>query len=114
MIYFSERSFSVFSYDISHGLLLLRSGKTNDYNTRIDILFKDVVAIESRMKINKILIKIEDPSFISNAMSKSSLIIEPGHKVYSLTSDDWVGFIVGGMITVHEDNEDFFKKSFLL
>ena len=40
----SDRKFSVFSYGISHGPLLLRSGKTNEHHTRIDVLILDVRA----------------------------------------------------------------------
>ena len=37
-----DRTFSLHLYWVSHGLLLLRSGKTKEYPTRIDILFSDV------------------------------------------------------------------------
>ena len=49
LIYESDRLFSVFGYSMCHGLLLLRSGKSNEYpNTRVDVLFQDVRAIEIR------------------------------------------------------------------
>lgn len=114
MIYSSDRSFSVFSYDIRHGLLLLRSGKTDVHSSRVDILFKDVVAMELRMLMNKILIKNEDPIFLDNVMSKSSAIIEPGHKVYSLNCDDWTGFVIGGVLNINEDDKSFFESSMLI
>jgi hypothetical protein len=41
-------------------------------------------------------------------------VIEPGHKVYSLTCDGWAGYVVGGIMRVHEDEKDFFEPSFLL
>jgi len=37
-----DRMFSLHLYWVSHGLLLLRSGKSNQQPTRIDILFGDV------------------------------------------------------------------------
>ena len=37
-----DRSFSLYLYWISHGLLLLRSGQTAQHPTRLDILFGDV------------------------------------------------------------------------
>jgi hypothetical protein len=37
-----DRSFSLHLYWVSHGVLLLRSGKTNTHPCRIDILFGDV------------------------------------------------------------------------
>jgi hypothetical protein len=47
-----KRSFVVFSYYMGHGVLLLRSRKTLEHPTRIDILFKDVRAIEIRAWFN--------------------------------------------------------------
>ena len=37
-----ERTFSLHLYWVSHGLLLLRSGKTAQHPSRVDILFQDV------------------------------------------------------------------------
>lgn len=37
-----QRTFSIHLYWVSHGLLLLRSGKDRNHATRIDILFQDV------------------------------------------------------------------------
>ena len=37
-----DRQFSVHLYWVSHGLLLLRSGKVSDAHKRVDILFCDV------------------------------------------------------------------------
>src|SRR4030081_3002378 len=44
----SDRKFSVVSYGVSHGPLLLRSGKNNEHQTRIDVLILDVRAMEIR------------------------------------------------------------------
>jgi hypothetical protein len=49
LIYESDRLFSLFGYTVSHKMLLFRSGKSNESpTTRVDILFKDVRAMEIR------------------------------------------------------------------
>jgi hypothetical protein len=45
LVYESDRLFSVFGYSMSHGLLLLRGGKSNETPaTRMAILFQGVRA----------------------------------------------------------------------
>jgi hypothetical protein len=51
LVYESDRDVSVFGFSMSHGQLLLRSGKSNEnQNTRVDVLFQDVRAIEIRAR----------------------------------------------------------------
>jgi hypothetical protein len=71
LLYESGRLFSVFGYAMSHGLLLLRSGKSHEApTTRVDILFSDVRAIEIRMWFRGIKIEEVDPTFLDRQHSK--------------------------------------------
>ena len=111
----SDRVFSVFSYDISHGLLLLRSGKERYGKNakRVDILFQDVVSIECRMTIDGLEIKKENEIFLEEFKSKPSQIIEVGHNIFSISSKDWSGYVVAGSMTFFEDDRDFMASSSL-
>jgi hypothetical protein len=109
-----KRKFAVFSYNINHGLLLIRSGKTPAHRTRIDILFQDVWAIECRTEFEDLRIEEVAPDFLNSVRSKAAAVLEPGHKVYALKSSDWVGFVVGGIVSHHEDEGEFFAPSYLL
>ena len=109
-----DRKFVVFSYEISHGLLLLRSAKNPLQPKRIDILFQDVRALECRTEFENLTIEEVGPEFLDGVRSKAREVIEPGNKVYSLTSGDWIGYVVGGIVTQCEDEEDFFAVSRLL
>ena len=40
------RRFQIWLYSVSHGQLLLRSNRSGEFSTRIDVLFKNVAAIE--------------------------------------------------------------------
>ncbi len=109
-----DRLFMLVSYEISHGLLLLRSGKSPANPKRIDILFQDVRAIECRTVFDGLIIEEVDPSFLNSAGTKARDVIEPGHKVYKLMCEDWVGYVVGGIVSQSEDNEEFFEPSGLI
>ena len=109
-----KRRFVLFSYHVSHGLLLLRSGKSPAHSKRIDILFQDVRALECRTDLEDLVIEEVGPEFLNTVRSKASEVIEPGHRVYSLKSGGWIGFVVGGIVSHHEDEEEFFASSSLL
>jgi hypothetical protein len=109
-----RRPFVLFSYNVSHGLLLLRSAKSAHQPKRIDILFQDVRALECRTQLEDLEIAEVGVDFLDDLRSKPAETIEEGHRVYSLKSGNWVGFIVGGIVTHHEDDADFFSPSKLL
>jgi hypothetical protein len=110
----SARTFSLFSYAMSHGLLLLRSGKTNEHKTRVDILFHDVRVMEIRAWFKGLLIREALPAAIASRLSNPSDMIEIGNKVYLLEAAGWQGFVVGGILTTCEDDGEMFARSPLL
>jgi len=115
-LYESDRVFSIYGYAMSHGLLLLRSGKSNETpTTRVDILFRDVRAIEIRTWFKGIRIEeVDDPRFLDGQASKPEEMIEPGNRIYALTSSAWKGFIVAGIVTFTEDGGELFGPSSLV
>jgi len=103
-LFTSDRSFVVFSYAMSHGLLLLRSRKLPPATpTRLDILFKDVRALEIRCWFDGLTIEEVGVDFLQGVRSNPAPLIERGNKVYALKSTGWVGFVVGGIVSFHED-----------
>jgi hypothetical protein len=110
----SDRKFSVFSYGISHGLLLLRSGKTDEHNTRIDVLIRDVRAMEIRSWFEGLEITEADREYLREFRSNPIEMIEPGNRVYALWGKGWQGFIVGGILSVQEDESEYMAPTGLL
>ena len=116
IVYESDRLFSLFGYSMSHGLLLLRSGKSNETpSTRVDILFQDVRAVEIRAWFKGIRVEqTDDSGFLDGQRSKPTDMIEPGNKIYALSSTGWQGFIVGGIVRFKEDDGEIFGPSALV
>ena len=110
----SDRKFSVFSYSVSHGPLLLRSGRTNEHPTRIDVLILDVRAMEIRSWFEGFEIALVDQDYLRDFRSRPAEMMEPGLNVYATSGKGWQGFIVGGKLFVHEDGADFTAPSALL
>jgi hypothetical protein len=114
-IFQSERTFVIYSYHHSHGLLLLRSTKTQSAPTRLDVLFQDVRAMELRGWFKGISIEIvDDPDFLREFPSQPMEMIEPGNVVYLLRGENWKGFVVGGIVRTHEDMGEYGDPSALI
>lgn len=113
-IYESSRTFVLFSYSAGRGLLLLRSRKSNDHMTRLDILFQDVRAIELRTWFDGIRIEEVDPRYIANRESRPESFMEVGNRAYALTGTGWAGFVLGGIVNVHEDDGEYMSPSRLV
>ena len=114
LLFESDRRFSLFGYAMSHGLLLLRSGKTNDYHTRVDVLIRDVRAMELRSWFQRVVIEEVDKAFLAGFRSNPIDMVENGNRVFSFRGDNWAGFVVGGVLSVHEDDGDLMGPSALL
>lgn len=113
-VFESTRTFVLFSYDGSHGLLLLRSRKTPQYPKRIDVLFQDVRAMELRSWFEGVRVEEADASALQGQKSKPEKMIEKGNKVYMIHGLDWSGFVVGGIVSIKEDEGEFGDQSELL
>lgn len=110
----SARKFSVFGYSISHGTLLLRSARSDEHGLRLDVLIKDVRALEIRSWFEGIEIIEVEPSFLNGFPSRPIDMLDVGLKVYALLGTGWRGFVVGGGLFFHEDDAGFMEPSALL
>lgn len=90
--YRASRHFQVWLYTVSHGQLLLRSVKSADHATRIDLLFKAV-------------------EFVEIPTSFDGLQVERVEREYRLSGDGWRGRIVAGSCFAAEDDGDYFDPS---
>jgi hypothetical protein len=110
----SNRSFVIYSYTASHGLLLLRSRKTKEISTRLDVLFQDVRAMEIRSWFTGLTIEEVGADFLKSFASNPAQMVEPGNKIYALRGIGWQGFIVAGIVSSKEDNDEFAAPSRLV
>lgn len=110
----SDRKFSVFSYGISHGPLLIRSGKTDQHQSRIDILVNDVRAVDIRSWFEGIEISEVAQDYLRDFPSNPIEMMEIGLRAYKLAGRGWKGFVVGGSLSIHEDEAEFMAPSALL
>ena len=103
--YSSTRSFTVWSYFVSHGHLLLRSGKY-EHKTRVDLLFSDVVWMNLRSWMTHL--KIQEVAWSADLQ----LPLNPDddeyrlRKVFLIEFDEGKGFVVAGGVSMNEDERE--------
>jgi hypothetical protein len=113
--YASQRTFQLFSYGVTHGLLLLRSCKTDTDPTRVDILFREVRAMELRSWFEGIeIVEEESSAFLAARPSRPVPMFDKEIRFYRLKGTGWEGFVVGGIVSYLEDDGDFADPSALI
>lgn len=70
--------------------------------------------MEVRCWSNGIRIEEVGLEYLLGFKSNPTEVVEVGNRVYSVRGEGWEGFIVGGVMLTHEDNEDFGSGSPLL
>ena len=110
-----HRSFRLFFYWVSHGLLLLRSAKTKEDPRRIDILFGDVrwMTLPGSFKG----IRIERGELSDIPLPLTAHVKEEAHfmSVYKVISQGVTHHVLASEgVSVSEDQGNFFENSPLL
>ena len=88
----SGRHFQMWKYTVSHAMLLLRSVKDDDQQTRIDVLFLGV-------------------SHVQLPTSFDGLRIERVGDAFSLSGSGWQGTVVALNMVHAEDVGEYFEPS---
>jgi len=90
------------SYAASHGLLLLRGNRTNNVATTIDILFRDVRAMDVRAWSEGMEIGLDGGTSLESHPSRPLEMLEPGLNVYRLSGRGWNGFVIASRVDSKE------------
>ena len=109
-LFASSRLFQIWFYSVSHSILLLRSVKSEDASSRIDIAFKNTKSINLTTIFNGLIIEVNDNlNELDMMKSDSSLVRE-----YRVKSDTIEGYVLAGDVSWLEDHGEFFDTSELL
>lgn len=108
----SERHFQMWRYLVSHRQLLLRSTKTSAAQVRVDLLFKDVSAINLVTTLDGVVIRLAEPKAISMPATLADVL--GTRKIYQITTHGFSGHVVAGSFTSHEDEGEYYEPSALL
>ena len=108
---FLGRSFQIWSFTVSHSQLLLRSVKTAEFPSRIDILFKDVDRINLPVSLRGLTVREVSGNAESIGITPP---LSEGSRLFEVESEQFVGYVAAGAMLTHEDQGDYCDPSGLL
>ena len=107
-----RRRFELWSYVVSHGQLLVRSNKSNEWSTRIDILFKDVVVMEIPTLFDEILVRRSSQEEARSLQDRLGGVPTERRKLFIVQGLNFSGYVVAGAVFWHEDQGEFYDNSY--
>jgi hypothetical protein len=112
-IFKSDRYFTLYDIVVSHGQLLLRSQKTDELTSNIDIIFFDTTFIQSFSRLKGVQIKRvknDDVSIINYGTVKKYLSYDNNY-LFEIESNDEKYYIAASFVKVFENQLDFAESS---
>ncbi|MGM9475213.1 hypothetical protein ACS5PU_02240 [Pedobacter sp. GSP4] len=110
-IFKSYRYFTTFDIKISHGQLLLRSQKNENYSHNIDVIFFNTVYMQLFNRLNGICIEIADENKILEYDSVSSYLSSENNYLFEITSGLEKYYVAASFVKVFENELDFNETS---
>lgn len=113
-VFDSNRRFQVWSYEVGHGLLLLRSTKNVNNPTQVDLLFTNVAFLSLPVLFDGICISIASIEEMHKIVIQTAELQVQNRKCYYLAGQNWIGCVVAEEVTALEDSSSYFERSALL
>jgi|SRR5947209_3708 hypothetical protein len=109
----SDRRFQIWNYTVGHLSLLLRSTKSADSGTRIDVLFKGVKAFHLPTSFTGLSIAEASEEDARKLCSlRQSLSFGKDVKVFKVQGIDFVGYVAALIVFCHEDEGEYNDPGF--
>ena len=100
--------FQLWGYTVSHGQLLLRSPKSDERPTQIDVLFKNVGFIQLPIALDGLEIHLSKPTRLGAARG---ILVGPSRQLYELIGRNAVGYVTAGTCVWNEGGHDYGERS---
>lgn len=107
-----ERHFQMWLYTASHGQLLLRSNRSDLYSTRVDVLFKNVTAVQLRTDFDLQSILEVSINEVADGSISAFGMVGANQRIFMLVGPSFSGHVVAGALHWHEDVGQHFDDSF--
>ena len=111
----SQRHFKIWKYLISHGQLLMRSVPTDAERNRVEVLFRNVLAIKTTMELDNLTIR--EPSeeeLLTMAQQIGMPVSRLGGTAFVIETLTSTGYIIASDFATVEDDGNYKTPSSLL
>jgi hypothetical protein len=112
-IIYSDRRFQIWKYTVGHSQLLLRSTKSADFSTRIDVFFKGVKEFHLPTIFTGLSMMEASQTDARKLCSlRESLSFSKDVKIFKVQGSDFVGYVAALTALCHEDKGEYDDPSF--
>lgn len=108
----SDRMFQVWKYTVGHRQLLLRSTKSPDYPTRIDVFFKGVAEFHLPTQLQGLFVTETSPNDVHRCSIDQAHPFASNMKAYAVKGANVMGYVVARAVFTHEDDLEYDDPSF--
>src|SRR5258705_11121016 len=105
--------FQVWAYTVSHSQLLLRSTKSPSRQSQVDVLFKNVAALQTPTLFDDLAI-FEAPYLRGHGPNRIASRSGDDLRLYTLRGRDYEGYVVAGIVIWNEGDHEYDEPSPLL
>lgn len=107
----SDRVFQLWAYTVGMSRLLLRSTKSDQFGSRIDVVFQNVKAIQLLSVLHGIVIARADDAEAERITRETGLLPDVDREFFSVYGSNYVGYVVAGVVVACEDAGEYFEPS---
>lgn len=108
---YQDRVFQLWAFTVSMRRLLLRSTKSEQFDTRIDVLFQDVQAVQLPTSLSGLIILEADPAETERIIKETGLLPDEDRTFFSVIGSNFTGYIVAGVGISCEDSGEYYEPS---
>ncbi len=107
-----ERRFQVWGYRLDHSRMLLRSGKSHNEATRVDVLFEGVTRFKLPTFFQGLTISEMSWREAPSLGAQLGLRATAATKLFAIRGTNFSGYIAASAVAWHEDSGDHFSPSY--
>lgn len=107
-----DRRFQAWSYQVSHGVLLLRSSIGRGFAERVDVMFRGVTAVRLRSVYRSLAVNLVASNNVLDLVGVDIEAVESDSHVFSIGAiGKAAGFVVAGSCHFAEDDMEYGEPS---
>jgi hypothetical protein len=106
-----SRRFQMWTYTVGHKTLLLRSPKATGLSTRVDILFKNVAAIQLPTTMEGLAISEATAEEAAEFNLQRTSTRLRTRKAFIVRGSNFAGYVIAGAVAWHEDECEYYEPS---
>lgn len=108
---YRERQFQLWAFSVSMKRLLLRSTKTPTWQTRVDVLFRNVEGIELPTELAGLVVDVAPQQDWVPTAARLGVFLEEHLRVYAVSTSRQTGYVIAGLIWISEDQGEHYEPS---